>query len=696
MGNTPSTEQRSADKRDATATDAATGASGTAGRGTGTAAGTRLAPPPNEPMVTHHKPGHLYSHSINLPGPPADDGQSPGRRLHRIRDGRALNSETGSIQPDLRAVQSDLSFVGRTGSPALSDSSHTSGSTSGRQAADSASESESGAPGGENDSSGSHLAVPGFSARTGFRFPPIRSDLEPSEAEPAARTPRASTSGAEGDPPTPRAETGQAPAEAEDVPAAAGAAPTATAARRGRYGQRASLIFDDAPPRTLSEPTSPEDGERSSAFDAASSEVAANAEGSRARPALNALPSYLKIPTTIPRAYEPTSASPSERSGLRAPMLADPRGGKASTAVHYEDVFAHSADAAVPSWPSAGPPVGAAPPPPPPPPPAITPGSAPAGIPIAAPRSSVAHAPEPQAPGLVPGAPNRVQPSTPPANPEALRLSPVKLAWHGRGHAVSVTGTFAHEWRGKIPLRQTHPGDAFTCTLHLPPGTHRLKFIVDDRWRVSHELNTATDGDGNLVNYVEVPAAPRRDPEDADVPPPKAAAAAAPDAQPVAEDARAADPAWAHAMAELQKQHHNPEAGARGDWEELLDEAAPRKPDVHWTSEVPRAVEIAQETEEALIEHEMAADAPALLPNPPILPRQLEKVIMNSSPANVNGHINAPASVVDDNSVLPAPNHAVLNHLSASAIKNGVLAVGVVTRYKRKYVTTLLYRPVRP
>ena len=84
MGNTPSTEQRSADKRDATARDADTGASGTAERGTGAAAGTALAPPPNEPMVTHHKPGHLYSHSINLPGPPADDGQSPGRRLHRL------------------------------------------------------------------------------------------------------------------------------------------------------------------------------------------------------------------------------------------------------------------------------------------------------------------------------------------------------------------------------------------------------------------------------------------------------------------------------------------------------------------------------------------------------------------------------------------------------------------------------------
>lgn len=45
----------------------------------------------------------------------------------------------------------------------------------------------------------------------------------------------------------------------------------------------------------------------------------------------------------------------------------------------------------------------------------------------------------------------------------------------------------------------------FTVVLHLPPGTHRLKFIVDDRWRVSRQLATATDGDGNLVNYVEIP-----------------------------------------------------------------------------------------------------------------------------------------------------------------------------------------------
>lgn len=38
----------------------------------------------------------------------------------------------------------------------------------------------------------------------------------------------------------------------------------------------------------------------------------------------------------------------------------------------------------------------------------------------------------------------------------------------------------------------------------------------------------------------------------------------------------------------------------------------------------------------------------------------------------------------DDNSVLPVPNHVVLNHLGTSAIKNGVLAVGTTTRYHRK------------
>lgn len=122
-------------------------------------------------------------------------------------------------------------------------------------------------------------------------------------------------------------------------------------------------------------------------------------------------------------------------------------------------------------------------------------------------------------------------------------LMPIVLTWRGGGREVFVTGTFANEWRSKILLKRNSSGISssnstgisssflpqnqsggaghkysnsaggggkrgereHSCVLHLPPGTHRLKFIVDDRWRVSRHLATATDGDGNLVNYVEIP-----------------------------------------------------------------------------------------------------------------------------------------------------------------------------------------------
>ncbi len=70
-----------------------------------------------------------------------------------------------------------------------------------------------------------------------------------------------------------------------------------------------------------------------------------------------------------------------------------------------------------------------------------------------------------------------------------------------------------------------------------------------------------------------------------------------------------------------------------------------------WTSDIPIALIEAQEAEEAQREAEETGQAPpsssstssskhhsdngsAALPQPPALPRQLEKVILNSSPAN--------------------------------------------------------------
>jgi hypothetical protein len=48
------------------------------------------------------------------------------------------------------------------------------------------------------------------------------------------------------------------------------------------------------------------------------------------------------------------------------------------------------------------------------------------------------------------------------------------------------------------------------------------------------------------------------------------------------------------------------------------------------------------------------------------------------------GTVAAAVMLADDGSVLPVPSHVVLHHLSTSAIRNGVLAVGNTTRYKKK------------
>lgn len=359
-------------------------------------------------------------------------------------------------------------------------------------------------------------------------------------------------------------------------------------------------------------------------------------------------------------------------------------------------------------------------------------------------------------------------------------LMPIVLNWRGGGKEVFVTGTFANEWRSKILLKKTaghgapHPGrrtnagkEEHTVVLHLPPGTHRLKFIVDDRWRVSRELPTATDGDGNLVNYLEIPnvgpvhsgplSAPgedlladegereaerksQRDVErikeaerakarrpgyvrgdSANATPTatsieKASAAAAAVGEMSSTPVNERDPhegelqreARRKAVMDLREEARKAELLRDGQLQEVfgIDEEALRAAET-WVQDIPDTVVRAQLDEESYRDrleaeeeqqhhshrHHDDEDGPPV-PPPPSLPRQLEKVILNSSPANPA--LAAAGGMVDDNSILPAPNHVVLNHLTASAIKGGVLAVGTTTRYKRKYVTTILYKPVKP
>jgi hypothetical protein len=289
--------------------------------------------------------------------------------------------------------------------------------------------------------------------------------------------------------------------------------------------------------------------------------------------------------------------------------------------------------------------------------------------------------------------------TTPTTALSQVPLMPITVKWRGGGKEVFVTGTFANEWRSKILLKRVAGSGKraeYSCVLHLAPGTHRLKFIVDDRWRVSRDLSTASDGEGNLTNYIEVahigPAhpgplsAPGEDlllPEDEEEKRKKGSVAPS-------------NLAAHKATLDLIEEARRAEALRRGDLLDVFGNEKVHKEET-WTQEIPESIIKAQLAEEAFRaeQEERKADpkhsrrdsamSASNVPVPPTLPRQLEKVILNSSPAAVAG-------AVDDTSVLPAPNHAVLHHLTASAIKSGVVATGCTMRYRKKVSFTSMSR----
>lgn len=124
--------------------------------------------------------------------------------------------------------------------------------------------------------------------------------------------------------------------------------------------------------------------------------------------------------------------------------------------------------------------------------------------------------------------------------------------------------------------------------------------------------------------------------------------------------------------------------------------------DSQWTNIIPAPLVAYQYIEELPVQVDPSTfntflnTVPYLsaVPQPPTLPRILDKVIVNAEPRrklddNTSGH--SPAGL-DDNSILAVPNHVVLNHLTASAIKNGTLGVGTTTRYRKKVGQDLFVR----
>ncbi|KAF1915435.1 5'-AMP-activated protein kinase beta subunit, interation domain-containing protein [Ampelomyces quisqualis] len=252
---------------------------------------------------------------------------------------------------------------------------------------------------------------------------------------------------------------------------------------------------------------------------------------------------------------------------------------------------------------------------------------------------------------------------------------PTLIEWDGDGERVYATGTFAG-WNRKYRLHRNGPStkkDARSAYIHITPGTHHLAFLVDNDMRTSDKLPTAVDYTNILVNYIEVSYD--------DVPQPPTAAPDQPENQKPHSDALGQNREKPTGTDPPHIMSHTPELAPIK--APLPEPAAPKAPEPtkKYHQNIPRYLVHLDAPEESS-RFKRANETTNNLPTPPTLPGFLGKSILNGTTPHK-----------DDSSVLIMPNHTVLNHLATSSIKDNVLATSATTRYKQKFLTTIMYKP---
>ncbi|KAI0913362.1 5'-AMP-activated protein kinase beta subunit, interation domain-containing protein [Ustulina deusta] len=231
---------------------------------------------------------------------------------------------------------------------------------------------------------------------------------------------------------------------------------------------------------------------------------------------------------------------------------------------------------------------------------------------------------------------------------------PTRITWLRGGQKVYVTGT-PFQWGRKQRLVPAKEDGVLETTIRVFPGTHHIKFLVDGTMQTSPDLPTTVDFGNNLVNYIEVSGDT-----------PTVRELNIEQGVPKAEDAQ-----------NLPSRQPSPSNLTKKDSTKTRNIVLAEV----FSGKLPQYLEDFDQPEESRA-YRASTAAMEKLPPPPALPSFLSKPIMNNT-----------TLIKDDNSVLNMPNHTVLNHLATCSIRNNVLALSATTRYKDKYVTTIIYKP---
>ncbi|CAH2352879.1 SNF1 protein kinase subunit beta-3 [[Candida] railenensis] len=285
--------------------------------------------------------------------------------------------------------------------------------------------------------------------------------------------------------------------------------------------------------------------------------------------------------------------------------------------------------------------------------------------------------------------------------PDPSVTIPVDIKWVQGGEKVYVTGSFTG-WRKMIGLTKQPDGD-YSITLGLPLGTHRFRFVIDNELRFSDYLPTATDQMGNFVNYVEVTHESiqshlnqlddsQSQQQDSELQQHQQVQENEQDKGPQEQQqgsfARKSSMSGSKSRSNSIWGLTNDDDDMGNGYSRYHEEVDNDSNKFQYITDIPPIF-----TDPKVMEqYYMAIDKQSKSQNgsqqawlhPPQLPPHLESVILN----NFNS--------MDNNSgALPIPNHVVLNHLATTSIKHNTLAVASIVRYKRKYVTQVLYAPLQ-
>lgn len=272
------------------------------------------------------------------------------------------------------------------------------------------------------------------------------------------------------------------------------------------------------------------------------------------------------------------------------------------------------------------------------------------------------------------------QSSSAPLDPAAT--VPVDINWVQGGAKVYVTGSFTG-WRKMIGLVKQQDG-SFSITLGLPMGTHRFRFVVDNELRFSDFMPTATDQMGNFVNYFEVTPEHIRSHHN-----PAPIEDVEPYSKPISRKPSINRPAGRSDSMWGLTNDDDDMGGGYSRYHDGEDDFT-QNGEFRYIADIPPIFTDPKVMEQYYI----AIDKQSKSPNgqqqawlhPPHLPPHLENVILNNfNPQDKENNLGA----------LSIPNHVVLNHLATTSIKHNTLAAASIVRYKRKYVTQVLYAPLQ-